>query len=68
MGSEIYFTKEHDLARKAVRDFVKKQVLRHRLANWLAQAESLQQLTYHIVRMKMAGQDVTREISGKWSR
>ncbi len=42
---------------------IKKQVLRHRLANWLAQAESLQQLTYHIVRMKMAGQDVTRQIS-----
>jgi len=42
---------------------IKKQVLRHRLAHWLAQAESLQQMTYHIVRMKMEGQDVTREIS-----
>jgi citronellyl-CoA dehydrogenase len=42
---------------------IKKQVLRHRLAHWLAQAESLQQLAYHIVRMKMEGQDVTREIS-----
>lgn len=42
---------------------IKKQVLRHRLAHWLAQAESLQQLTYHIVRMKMEGKDVTREIS-----
>jgi citronellyl-CoA dehydrogenase len=42
---------------------IKKQVLRHRLAHWLAQAESLQQIAYHIVRMKMEGQDVTREIS-----
>ncbi len=42
---------------------IKKQVLRHRLANWLAQAEGVQQLAYHIVRMKMEGQDVTREIS-----
>jgi citronellyl-CoA dehydrogenase len=42
---------------------IKKQVLRHRLAHWLAQAESLQQMAYHIVRMKMEGQDVTREIS-----
>ncbi len=42
---------------------IKKQVLRHRLAHWLAQAESLQQFAYHIVRMKMEGQDVTRQIS-----
>ena len=42
---------------------ITKQVLRHRLVEWLTRAEALQQLTYHIVRMKMAGQDVTREIS-----
>lgn len=42
---------------------IKKQVLRHRLAGWLARSEGLKQLTYHIVRMKMAGQDVTKEIS-----
>ena len=42
---------------------IKKQVLRHRLVTWLSEIECLQQLTYHIVRMKMAGQDVTREIS-----
>ena len=42
---------------------IKKQVLRHRLAHWLAQAETLQQLTYHIVRMKMAGKDASMEIS-----
>jgi citronellyl-CoA dehydrogenase len=42
---------------------ISKQVLRHRLAHWLAEAETIQQLTYHIVRLKLAGQDVTREIS-----
>ena len=42
---------------------IKKQVLRHRLAHWLAEAETIQQLAYHIIRMKMAGQDATREIS-----
>ena len=42
---------------------IKKQVLRHRLANWMAQNESLKQLAYHIVEMKMAGMDATREIS-----
>ncbi len=42
---------------------ITKQVLRHRLAGWLAEAECLQQMAYHIVRMKMAGQDVTKEIS-----
>ncbi|MCG6909817.1 MAG: acyl-CoA dehydrogenase family protein [Deltaproteobacteria bacterium] len=40
-----------------------KQVLRHRIAQWLTELECLQQLTYHIVRMKMAHQDVTREVS-----
>ncbi|MDA8406649.1 MAG: acyl-CoA dehydrogenase family protein [Deltaproteobacteria bacterium] len=42
---------------------IKKQVLRHRLVQWLAEIESLKQLTYHIVRMKMQRLDVTREIS-----
>ncbi|RJP75354.1 MAG: acyl-CoA dehydrogenase [Desulfobacteraceae bacterium] len=42
---------------------IKKQVLRHRLVKWLTDIECLQQLTYHIVRMKMAGKDVTKEIS-----
>ncbi|UCF95682.1 MAG: acyl-CoA dehydrogenase family protein [Desulfobacterales bacterium] len=40
-----------------------RQVLRHRLADWLTEIECLQQLTYHIVRMKMEGLDVTREVS-----
>lgn len=42
---------------------VTKQVLRHRIAHWLTELECLQQLTYHIVRMKMQKRDVTREIS-----
>jgi citronellyl-CoA dehydrogenase len=42
---------------------IKKQVLRHRLAEWLSEIECLRQLTYHIVRMKMARQDVSKEIS-----
>ena len=42
---------------------ITKQVLRHRLADWLTEIECLQQLIYHIVRMKQAGLDATREIS-----
>jgi citronellyl-CoA dehydrogenase len=42
---------------------IKKQVLRHRISEWLSEAESLQQLTYHIVRKKEAGMDSTKEIS-----
>lgn len=39
------------------------QVLRHRLVDWLTELECLKQLTYHIVRMKQAGLDVTREVT-----
>ena len=42
---------------------IKKQVLRHRLADWLTEIEGLKRLTYHIVSMKMAGLDVTKEVS-----
>ena len=42
---------------------ITKQVLRHRLADWLTEIECLRHLTYHIVRMKMEGLDVTREVS-----
>lgn len=42
---------------------ITKQVLRHRMAEWLAETEALRQLCYHIVRMKENHQDVTREIS-----
>ncbi len=40
-----------------------KQVLRHRIAEWLTRIESLKALAYHIVQMKMAGLDATREIT-----
>ena len=40
-----------------------KQVLRHRIVDWLVEIEALQQLTYHVVRLKMAGQDASKEIS-----
>ncbi|PQP34862.1 acyl-CoA dehydrogenase [Desulfobacteraceae bacterium SEEP-SAG9] len=42
---------------------ITKQVLRHRLVDWLTEIECIRQLTYHIVRMKMDGQDPTKEIS-----
>ncbi len=42
---------------------IAKQVLRHRLVQWLSELECLRQLTYHIVRLKQAGRDATREIS-----
>jgi len=42
---------------------IKKQVLRHRLADWLTEIEGLRQMIYHIVRMKQAGLDPTREVS-----
>ncbi|MBW1786577.1 MAG: acyl-CoA dehydrogenase family protein [Deltaproteobacteria bacterium] len=42
---------------------ISKQVLRHRLADWVTGIESLRQLTYHIVRMKIEKRDVTKEVS-----
>ena len=42
---------------------IARQVLRHRLVDWLTELECLRHLTYHIVRMKEAGLDVTREVS-----
>ena len=42
---------------------ITKQVLRHRIAQWLTEAEALKSLTYHIVQMKMNKMDVTKEIS-----
>ncbi len=64
MRNVIEMTKEH-LRQRIVfgKPLMAKQVLRHRLAQWVTEIESLKQLTYHIVRMKMAGMDATREIS-----
>jgi citronellyl-CoA dehydrogenase len=42
---------------------VARQVLRHRIVEWLTEIEGLKQLAYHIVRMKMEGIDVTKEVS-----
>jgi citronellyl-CoA dehydrogenase len=42
---------------------IAKQVLKHRLVQWMAELESFKQFTYHIVRMKQAGMDATKEIS-----
>ena len=42
---------------------IRRQVLQHRLANWVTEIESLKQFIYHMVRMKQAGLDATREIS-----
>ena len=42
---------------------ITRQVLRHRIADWLTEIECLQQLIYHIVRMKEAKLDATREVS-----
>ncbi|MBI9092764.1 MAG: acyl-CoA dehydrogenase family protein [Desulfobacterium sp.] len=42
---------------------IKQQVIRHNLAQWGAEILAVKQLTYHIVRLKMAGQDVSKEVS-----
>jgi citronellyl-CoA dehydrogenase len=60
----IQMTVEHIRQRVVFgKPLIKKQVLRHRLADWLTEIESLQQLIYHIVRMKEARLDATREVS-----
>jgi citronellyl-CoA dehydrogenase len=60
----IAMTVEH--IRKRIvfgKPLITRQVLRHRLADWQTEIECLRQLTYHIVRLKEAGLDVTREVS-----
>ena len=42
---------------------IKMQVLRHRLAEWRAEIETLKTLAYHITKLKVAGVDVTREVT-----
>jgi citronellyl-CoA dehydrogenase len=42
---------------------IARQALKHRLSDWLTQLEGLKQFIYHIVRMKEAGLDATKEIS-----
>lgn len=45
------------------RPLIKKQALQHQLVDWLTEIECLRQLTYAIVRIKMAGLDATKQIS-----
>jgi citronellyl-CoA dehydrogenase len=55
-----------DYAKKRIvfgKPLIKKQAVQHQLAEWLTEVECLQQLVYHIVRLKMAGMDATKEIS-----
>ena len=60
----IAMTVEHIRQRVVFgKPLIGKQVLRHRLADWQTDIECLRQLAYHIVRMKEAGLDVTREVS-----
>jgi citronellyl-CoA dehydrogenase len=60
----IAMTVEHIKQRVVFgKPLIARQVLKHRLADWLTEIECLQQLIYHIVRMKTAGLDATREIS-----
>ncbi|MCP4021765.1 MAG: acyl-CoA dehydrogenase [Desulfobacteraceae bacterium] len=42
---------------------IKQQVIRHNLAQWASEIQALKQFTYHIVRMKTAGQDASKEVS-----
>ncbi len=66
IASETMIKLTADYIKKRIvfgKPLIKKQVLRHRLAHWKCEIEMLRQLTYHIVRMKMAGLDATREIS-----
>jgi len=60
----IKMTMEH-LRQRVVfgKPLATRQVLRHRMVDWLTEIEALRHLTYHIVRMKQAGFDATREVS-----
>ena len=60
----LAMTVEHIRQREVFgKPLIARQVLRHRLADWATESECLRQLTYHIVRMKSEGADVTREVS-----
>ena len=60
----IQMTIEHIRERMVFgKPLIKRQVLRYRLADWLTEIEALKRLTYHIVGMKAAGLDVTKEVS-----
>ncbi len=64
MRKVIEMTIEH-LKKRIVfgKPLIAKQVLRHRLAQWLTELEALKALSYHIVSMKMNGMNADKEIS-----
>ncbi len=60
----IAMTVEHIRQRVVFgKPLIHRQVLRHRLVDWVTECECMRQLTYHIVRLKSEGMDVTREVS-----
>jgi len=62
--NNIDMTVEYIKERKVFgKPLITRQVLRHRIADWLTEIECLKALTYHIVKMKMAGLDSTKEIT-----
>ena len=62
--SIMTMTVEHIRQREVFgKPLITRQVLRHRMADWATESECLRHLTYHIVRMKSEGVDVTREVS-----
>ncbi len=62
--NNIHMTVEY-LKKRMVfgKPLIARQVLRHRIADWLTEIECLKALTYHIVKMKTAGLDATKEIT-----
>ena len=64
MGDIIDLTVDYIRGRVVFgKPLIARQVLRHRLADWLTERECLKSLIYHIVRLKSAGLDATRDIS-----
>ena len=60
----IDFTIEHMKERTTFgKPLAARQVLKHRIAQWVTEIETLKHLTYHITRMKMEKLDATKEIS-----
>lgn len=60
----IDMTVEHIKSRVVFgKPLITKQVLRHRLVEWLTEIEFMKNMTYHIVKMKSAGLDATKEIT-----
>jgi citronellyl-CoA dehydrogenase len=42
---------------------IRKQAIQHQLADWLTEVECLRSMIYHIVQIKMAGLDASKQIS-----